>query len=159
MRSIYLDSGDVTWVDTDDYDQIVRYPWSMVARGKNRYAYRREYTHGKCMMIFLHRFLLNAPAGKMVDHINGDGLDNRRCNLRICSNAENQRNSRCQSNNRSGFKGVRKCGNRWRATIHVAGGTTSIGYFDTAEEAAKAYDKHALSVWGIYARTNFPRIG
>jgi hypothetical protein len=91
-----------------------------------------------------------------VDHINGDGLDNRLENLRVCRHADNLRNGRMRPNNTSGFRGVTvgKCG-RWRAQIAINGKQIVLGeYFDKIE-AAMAYDWAALRASGTFARTNF----
>lgn len=92
----------------------------------------------------------------MVDHINGNGLDNRRCNLRVCSHGENMRNRTMNRNNRSGYKGVYfdpdKNGRPWRAQIRANGRKHSLGRFDTAEQAYEAYQKAAERLHGEFAR-------
>lgn len=91
---------------------------------------------------FLHRMLLGWPdSSNQVDHINGNGLDNRRCNLRICSPSENSRNRRQRSDNTSGYKGVSwdKWHEKYKASLTANGKAVRIGYFKTAEEAHEAY--------------------
>lgn len=98
--------------------------------------------------------------GESVDHINGDGLDNRRSNLRVCSHAENRRNSKKVSGRRklaSHYKGVsHPSKNRWTASITVMWKTLHIGSFKTEIEAARAYDEAARNHHGVFARLNFP---
>ena len=104
----------------------------------------------------LQRLIMDAPAGKQVDHISGDTFDNRRCNLRIAENAENQRNRLLCRKNTSGFKGVywNKLRKMWLAQIRFNGARKSIGYFDRPEDAAAAYDKYADRLHGRFAMTN-----
>jgi hypothetical protein len=113
--------------------------------------------------IKIHRLVIGAKPGEIVDHINGNKLDNRRSNLRIATHAQNMANRVKSHNNTSGFKGVtfdtsmsrRK---RWGASINHAGRRIKIGRYLTPEEAAKAYDNVALKLKGQYALLNFRRI-
>lgn len=104
---------------------------------------------------------MNAPKGLQVDHKNGNTLDCRRSNLRICTNAQNNQNKKKHRDNISGYKGVSffRWGNRskrWKANIFAHGKHYRMGYFHTAKEAAKAYDIMALKLHGEYASLNFP---
>jgi hypothetical protein len=109
-------------------------------------------------MIQMHRLILNAPKGADVDHINGNGLDNRRENLRICSRAENLRNRGIQRNNQTGYKGVcwNKSKNTYTAQIQYEKTTYRLGTYPSAKEAALAYDKAARRYFGKFAKLNFP---
>jgi hypothetical protein len=107
----------------------------------------------------MHRLVMNAPRGMEVDHINGDTLDNRKCNLRICSRSENLRNASLSGDSTSGFKGVwkKQTGRRqWVAAIYKEGKNRFLGSFASKEEAASRYDKEATRLYGNFARLNFP---
>lgn len=132
--------------------------WCASFNRKRNKAYAVSRIGGK--LVSMHRFLMNPPKAMQVDHINGNTLDNRRANLRICTNAENNSNKSKHRDNRSGFKGVyyfswgnRK--NRWCARLSHLGKNTHIGYFKTKKEAAIAYDKFAKKIHGEFASTNF----
>ena len=105
----------------------------------------------------MHNVIAGAP---QVDHVNGDGLDNRRANLRPASTAQNARNRSRPSTNRSGFKGVSWVRDRghWRAGIKVDGRSLNLGSFADPVEAAKAYDEAARRLHGKFARPNFPEV-
>ncbi len=106
----------------------------------------------------MHRLITRAPKGKVVDHENGDGLDNRRANLRVCDHRQNRRNhQRPRKGGASRFHGVGwwKRDQKWRAKISVDGRTIHLGYFADEEDAARAYDQAAREHFGEYASTNF----
>jgi len=104
----------------------------------------------------MHRVIL--PDAEEVDHINGNGLDNRRANLRPATGIENRRNRRRSRKNTSGYAGVSwdKVNRKWYAYITADGRMRALGRFDTAEEAALARDRAALELHGEFARLNFP---
>jgi hypothetical protein len=106
----------------------------------------------------MHRLILNINSRHVhIDHINGNGLDNRRENIRVCTLAENNRNRRSYKNNRIGFKGVSETvqGKRWNARITNNGNVLSLGSHSSPEEAARAYDTAAKKLHGEFANLNF----
>jgi hypothetical protein len=104
-------------------------------------------------VVLLHRMLLDAEKGQIVDHINGDGLDNRRSNLRFATHSQNMANRKVA---RDGCKGVwfDKRDGCWRAELHLGGKKVALGTFPTEADAARAYDRAALAAYGTFARTN-----
>jgi hypothetical protein len=108
----------------------------------------------------MHRMVMDAPPDKLVDHINQNGLDNRRSNLRLATSAENQRNAHGRGIHRgkpssSRFRGVSRSGAKWSAHISVNGRNIRLGTFRDEEQAAKAYDAAARAYHKQFARTNF----
>lgn len=146
MKKIKLTQGKYTIVDNDDYKNISIFNWSLL---NNKYAYRIVKNKG----ILMHRFIMNAPKGKDVDHINHNGLDNRRCNLRICTHSENLANR----TNKEKLKGVyfRPKKNAWVSSIKINNKYVYLGYFKNKIEAAMAYDKKAKEIFGNFASLNF----
>jgi hypothetical protein len=122
----------------------------------NTYAMRTERRDGRKGAVYLHRLILGAGAGQLVDHINGDTLDNRRENLRFATPQQNCVN-RTDYAPASGFRGVSRAGRKWRAIITVRQEVISGGNFATAEEAARWYDGQAAKHFGEFAVLNFPR--
>jgi len=137
-------------IDDKDYSKIEGYKWTL-HRG---YA---QAPHNKTT-VFMHRLIVDAKKGEITDHINGNTLDNRQENLRIANSAQNSWNRRLGKRNTSGYKGVWKGGkhnpHRWRAAIQKGGKYMHLGYYATAEEAAQAYDKAAIKIYGAYASLN-----
>lgn len=151
-KQIKLTKGWRTVVDDDDYDELSKHKWHYC----NGYAQR--YTGGRLhrKTLLMHRVITNAPAGYEVDHINRDRLDNRRCNLRICTRGQNQMNKNTRRDNTSGYRGVvyHKRTKRWRANINAGGAGVHLGYFDSSADAARAYNAAALRFHGEFARLN-----
>ncbi len=150
VRLIPLGDGFYAYVDAADYEELSRRTW----RRDNGYAVRHE----KGERIYMHRYIVKAPAGMVVDHIDGSRANNCRLNLRICTRAENQRNLPKRRGSRSGYKGVyyhEKQG-RWYVLCRGGGEEHWGGYFDDTVAAARVYDQMAIEYLGIHTRLNFP---
>lgn len=145
-------------VDDEDYERVAKYKWSAYISTRTVYAHRNFWINGKYTNVRMHRFILNAPKGTPVDHKNGEGLDNRRSNLRYCSLSQNQGNRRLQKNNTSGYRGVsfkKDCPLRpWRVEFQFQNNVIHVGQFATKEEAACAYNAKAKELFGDFARLN-----
>jgi hypothetical protein len=134
-----LTRGAVALVDAADAEIVQGYTWYLSKRQNCAYACRRVQTNGKARTIYLHRVIANPADNEVVDHKNHDGLDNRRANLRNCTQGANLQNRRsAQSNNSHGHYGIWRKRQRWVASIQVAGKRTYLGYFKTVEEALAA---------------------
>lgn len=137
-------------IDATDVDLVSRFKWRYV-RG---YAQARPSVKGRTTSLLMHRLLLNPEDGLQVDHIDRDRLNNRRANLRLATPSQNMGNCGRQVNNTSGYKGVhQQSSGRWSAKLN----RKWLGTFDTAHEAAAAYDAAALEHFGEFAATNGPR--
>lgn len=143
-------------VDDFMYSELSKYKWCQDTYG---YAVRRnDNIEIKTNKIILHRFVIGAKKGEIVDHINGDITDNRLCNLRICTKSQNAVNSKMRSNNKTGFRGVSiYYKNKYVAEIWKDNKKIKIGVFDNKTEAAIAYDKKAVELHGEFAKLNFPK--
>jgi len=105
----------------------------------------------------MHRFILNPPDNVQIDHIDLNGLNNQRSNLRLATSAQNAQNKILRSDNTSGYKGIwRRENGRWSAEVVANGVRSYAGSFETAEQAAVAYDAHAIATQGRFANINFP---
>jgi hypothetical protein len=155
MKEILLTQGQIAIVDDQDYEWLAKWKWCAVRRKNSYYALRHEGVRMAQKNIFMHRVITNSSDGMDVDHINGNGLDNRRSNLRICTHAENNKNRRKQKNNTTGFKGVSPSGRKYQAQISVNNKNIHLGTFSTPEDAAYAYDEAAKKHYGKFAKTNF----
>jgi len=148
MKKISLSQGKYALVDEADYGLISQYKWCISSAG-----YALSNTPDRKQVI-MHRLIMGAPNGKEVDHIDLNRLNNSRSNLRIVSRHENNCNRRAYSNNKSGYKGVSWKGDKWRATITVNGIHKHLGCFIDKLEAAKAYNKAALTYHKEFAKVN-----
>jgi hypothetical protein len=159
-RKIYLDEGKWTILDPDDYYLFARFKWCLSGGRGKLYAVRGQMiSPADSKMVRLHRLIMNAPDGLVVDHINGDSLDNRRANLRLVTHLQNHWNRRKKKNTTSLFNGVcfHKEKRKWTAYIDVAGKRIYLGSFDFEVDAAKTYDEAAKKYRGEFARLNFAR--
>jgi len=158
MPSITI-AGREVLVDVCDLPLASEKGWTIRMSGNTAYVQRVVTRDGQYAGVeLLHRLLVGCDRGVNVDHINGNGLDNRRVNLRSCSQAENTRNRKRHSNNKSGFKGVylavaRSGAVRWRAQIRVCGEKIHLGLHDSAESAYRAYCEASRRYHGEFSRT------
>lgn len=157
---VELKSGIVVTLDAGDVDRVLARTWN-ISRAKNRPDYVVTSTWNpvtkRAGNLYLHRFIVGANPGDIVDHVNGDTMDNTRKNLRIATHQQNMANSKRRKNN-DGYKGVQlRCdGKKWVARIQVHKKMIHLGSFLTPEDAARAYDKAAILHFGEFARLNFP---
>lgn len=149
---INLSNGSKALVSDADAQLVNQYRWRASKQSKGIYVL----TKINKVTVYLHRLITNAPRGLEVDHINGNPLDNRRENLRICSRSENEQN-KVKRKGSSQYKGVfyAKREQRWIAKIQVNGRQTTLGYFKSEHDAARIYDAKARELFGAFARTNF----
>jgi hypothetical protein len=156
-REIPLTKGYVALVSEGDYERVNAFKWRALVGTHNIYAVRSVRDKANRYTVLMHRFITDASPGLQIDHIDGDGLNNTRSNLRLATHAQNGQNSRKQVNNTSGYIGVSREGkSKWRAQIRVDGSKTYLGSFETAEEAAEARDRAARKLHGEFAVLNFP---
>lgn len=157
MQRVPLSRGLFALVDDADYARVIAAgPWHVRPNGPRAYAQRRMLRTGvRQTTQSLHTFLTGWP---LVDHINGDGLDNQRHNLRQATGTQNNANARRRADNRSGFKGVSRRPDRrsWHARIQADRKLRHLGDYATPEAAARAYDAAARELFGEFARLNFP---
>ncbi len=149
-REILLTQGKVTLVDDCDFEYLSQWKWTYGNRG---YVFRKEYPDKKQNTIWMHRIIMSTPDGMQTDHINGDRLDNRRCNLRLASNIQTGQNQKKRRIGQSGYRGVtlNKSTFKWQAQIQVWGKKIYLGLYDTREEAFHAYQEASTKHRGEFA--------
>jgi len=157
-KLIPLTKGQFAIVDDEDYDCLNQYKWQAYKKVKIWYAMRSPRANGKRKTILMHRQILglvNAGYKVHTDHINHNGLDNRRCNLRRCTNSQNQQNQRSLNSHSSQFKGVRlTIYKTYQSQIIVNKKYLHLGTFKIEIKAARAYDKAAKKHFGQFAYIN-----
>lgn len=162
IAHITLSQGYVALIDAADVEMVSQHRWcaSVDYRidGSVRAVYAITSVPRKSAKLWLHRLFTDAPDGLDVDHIDRDGLNNRRSNLRLATRAQNLQNQGLRENNTSGFKGVNwhKLRQKWRAYIQANGKRRHLGLYSTPEDAARAYNLAAIALHGDYARLNAP---
>lgn len=159
---INLGNGHSAIVDMEDLPRLSRSRWSYHKRKNTYYAMSNITPDGVRKKVYMHHEVMGTPPpGKEIDHINGNGLDNRKENLRFCSHRENCRASRKRQRNTSSmYKGIYwdKKEKKWRARICLMDGTKKHpGYFESELDAAKAYDEAATELFGKFATLNLPK--
>lgn len=164
MVEIPLTQGKVALIDDEDAERVMQWKWTamQIRHGNAWYARRAIFlskkTRPKTKTILLHRFLVNAPEGVQVDHRNRNGLDNRKENLRLATNAQNHQNMVSIKRSETGYRGVgydkKRC--RFYAKIRAFNVSVSLGWFDDAISAARLYDLAARKFHREFATLNFP---
>ncbi len=159
MKKIPLTQGKFALVDDEDFEELRGYKWHAA---KNKYGGFMATRSCICPLvkqiktIHMHRQIISCPKSKQVDHVNHETLDNRRGNLRECTNQQNAMNRIPYKNNSSRYKGVYKYSEkRWQASIRGNSKKIHLGYFVNELDAAKEYDKAAKELFGEFAFLNF----
>lgn len=159
MKEIQLTRGMVALVDDEDYIFLAQWKWAYKDKGHRNtgYAVRgKSMPNGRYKVFAMHRVIMDALITHEIDHINGNGLDNRKENLRIATKAQNQMHKQLQRNNTSGYKGVyysEKKG-KWRSAIGYNNKGYKLGWYKTKEAAAEAYNRAAVKHHGAFAILN-----
>lgn len=151
---IPLTRGYEAVISVEDVSLVGEWLWYSQLDGNTVYAVRNDRSGCKPKTVYMHRLIMDEPAGE-VDHRDGDGLNNRRMNLRIATGSQNRQNSRLSKRNTSGFKGVSYFERRgkWQAHIGIKGRTKFLGLFDSPEDAHVAYCKASAELHGNFGRT------
>ncbi len=149
-------SGEAVIVDADDLPLLIEHTWYARRYGASLYAYTCFYEEGVRKTVLMHRLLMDPDLNQVVDHIDGIGLDNRRCNLRCCTRSQNAQN---RGSRTGGYVGVHENDGRWMAVLMIDGRLTTVARYPSPEEAAMARDSAALFYSGSrpFFRLNFPK--
>lgn len=156
MKEIKLTQGRVTLVDDDDYEYLSQWKWRAHRDGCNWYAIRNVKIEGKRTTIKMHQSLIGNKPGLVIDHIDGDGLNNQRSNLQHVRQKDNVRKQRRRGGT-SSFRGVywHKNAKKWRAQIQIDRKSYHLGLFSEEKDAAREYDAAAREHFGEFANLNF----
>ena len=159
FRMIKLTQKKFAIVDQGDYEDLMKYKWHAHKEKTNFYAARKGRASEPFNTLVMHRAIMNPPKDLCVDHINHNGLDNRRANLRLATSAQNNWNRSARKwRSSSKYKGVSwdKKEKRWIVSIRCHGKIDFLGRFKNETEAARAYDNAAKKLHGEFAYLNFP---
>jgi len=162
MQRIPVGRDHFAMIDDEDLERVSKYKWrsggnTYVSKAghKTTYIYARAVHPKTKKVVHLSRLILNARKGRIVDHINGDTLDNRKANLRTCTIAQNIRNQKKHNGGKhSHYKGVTKMNGNWIAQIVFERRVNYLGKFGTEQDAARAYNEAAQKLYGRFARLN-----
>jgi hypothetical protein len=149
-----LTQGFESVIDSSDIHLIEGFNWYAMRQKQTVYAFRNEIIDGKASLVSIHRTIAGHPHGMQVDHRDGNGLNNRKSNLRIATHQQNNLNRRFSEKNSSGLKGVSWCKerNKWLSQIQIAGKSFNLGRFDTKEDAYNAYCAYSKKLHGEFGR-------
>lgn len=147
-----------TMVDDADFEIFSKWRWAAEMGRYTFYVFRHTYPDGNHIRFALHREIMDCPLSSLVDHIDGNGLNNQRSNLRLATHSQNQINRRVQKNNKSGFTGVSWNRARKKWTAHIFGGPRKkgLGSFSLLEDALKARRNAEAAFYGEFSRANRP---
>ena len=153
MKEILLTKNTVTLVDDEDYERLNQFKWHIST------GYAARYVHSiKKSSVYMHTEVLrHADKRYVVDHVDGNKLNNCKHNLRVCTQQQNSWNTNTPLRAASGYRGVYRNGAKWCARIKHNNKVQHIGNFNTSEEAAMAYDVAALEYRGEFAKLNYPQ--
>lgn len=158
MKTIKSSNGQDIILDDEDFERLKNFHWNITCDGyvRNSKYLRKQNGKDKYKHTLMHKLILLVPDGFFIDHKNGNKLDNRKGNLRICTNSQNQMNRRKGSGFSSRYKGVHwhKKHSKWIVQIRVNGKPTHVGCFDSEKHAALAYNKSAIKHYGEFALLN-----
>ena len=156
MLEISLTQKQMALIDDEDFVYISPYKWH-VNRSHNKNVFYAASTirrrDGKQTLLLMHRLIMNAKIGEIVDHINHDTLNNQKSNLRICTNSENRKNSNTRCDSVSGIKGIYwdKRRNKWQSHIKINGKHKHLGFFERQEDAYAVYCEAVKNLHGEFA--------
>lgn len=162
-KEILLTQNMVTLVDNEDYEELNKYNWQCEKSFKPRlytsYVRRNNSKNRLPKNVLMHRQIMDCPKNMVIDHINGNGLDNRKSNLRICTRGQNLANQRISRANTSGYRGVcwHKGCKKWASQIKTNNKQRCLGFYDNIIDAAIAYDNAALKYFGEFAYQNITK--
>jgi len=153
-KSILLTRGRYARVDDADFPALTKHRWMYSTKGYAIRAYKND--QDRWRFIHMHRVIMDAQPGQLVDHIDGDRLNNSRANLRFVTPSQNAWNAKKRCDNSTGFKGVSEHPNGYLARIRYLRQRIHLGYFDNPRDAALMYDAAAATLFGEYAKINLP---
>jgi len=159
MKSILLTQNKVALIDDEDFERLNKYKWCAFHLKNYWYATRNiRIVTNRQILLYMHRIIMDPPSNVMIDHADGNGLNNQKSNLRICTSSQNIANTKISCDNTTGFKGVayHKLQGKYTARVQKDGVRFNLGVFINPKDAALAYDKAALEMFGEFARLNFP---
>ena len=158
MKKIPLTQGRFALVDDEDFEYLSQWKWNLERGGRSQVLFyaKRKGRKGEVSAVKMHRVIMKAGADQQVDHIDHDGLNNQKSNMRLCTIKENCMNRRTLKKTASGLRGVTRTGKKWMAQIRINRKLKYLGTYSTKEEAAIVYDAAAIAVFGEFSILNFP---